>query len=62
MMESFYLGDPKVWDFWPYIVFEPFYRDSLLDNGPFVKFIEQIVNENDFKRQVSWEAVDMQTG
>ena len=52
----------EMWDFWPMVIVEPFYKGSFLDNTKLKESIEAQVDSLVFKRGLSWEAVDVKTG
>ena len=50
------------WKFWPTIFFPPLWRKSIADNTGFVDAVNDLMRDIPFKRKISIQSVDLNTG
>ena len=50
------------WDFWPSVVFEPFFKTSFVDVTKFRKILHEMMDGKKIKRKFSIQSVDLITG
>jgi NTE family protein len=61
-MEEMYIQNEDNFEFWPTVIFEPFWKDSIISPEKLLHKLERELNGNPYKRKVSIQSVDINTG
>jgi len=61
-MEAMYLTNAPLFEFWPTYVFEPFWKDSIIDPSQLYDKLHVLLNNKPYKRKISIQSVDVNTG
>jgi predicted acylesterase/phospholipase RssA len=51
-----------LFEFWPSVFFEPLWKNSIIDPSNLIKMLDDILSNNSWKRKVSIQSVDVNTG
>jgi predicted acylesterase/phospholipase RssA len=52
-MESLYLKNEEIFEFWPTVIFEPFWKDSMISPAKLLNRLTEELNNKPYKRKIS---------